>query len=141
VAALRRYRGFTQETLAEAMQELGIDWERIVVAKLESGRRGFIRVDELLGLCVILEISPTDLLVPRELKDDQPYLVTPHRDALAGNVREWVRGEDLLFVHELPVPEGPFAAPAQIIDPTPWMPGERAARVSGRYRDIEEGEE
>ena len=64
VAAIRRYRGMTQGQLAEAMQELGIPWQRIVVAKLEAGSRGFLRVDELLALCLVLEISPTDILVP-----------------------------------------------------------------------------
>ena len=60
------------------MQDLGIDWERMVVAKLESGRRGSMRVDELLGLCVVLEIAPVDLLVPANLDDDQPYRVVPN---------------------------------------------------------------
>ena len=94
VAAIRRYRGMTQEELAESMRDLGVRWQRVVIAKLESGRRSFLTVDELLALCLILEISPTDLLVPRDLDDDQPYLVTPRATARAANAREWIRGED-----------------------------------------------
>jgi DNA-binding Xre family transcriptional regulator len=125
------------------MQELGIPWQRVIVAKLESGRRSYLTVDELLGLCVILEISPTDLLVPRELKDDQPYLVTPKAEARATNAREWVRGSEPLFTRAYPEPElteeSPFAKPSgQISDPTGWMPASRAEEVSRRYHDFEE---
>lgn len=75
VAAIRRYLNITQEGLAEALQAVGLDWERITVAKLESGRRPFVRVDELLALCLVLEIAPVDLLVPKDLHEDQPYLM------------------------------------------------------------------
>jgi transcriptional regulator with XRE-family HTH domain len=145
VAAIRRYKGLTQEDLAERMRDLGIDWQRVVVAKLESGRRSYLTVEELLAVCVILEISPTDLLVPRELKDDQPYLVTPNATARATNAREWVRGSDPLFTRVYPEPElpesTPFAPPTgKISDPTGWMPTSRAEEVNRRYQDFE-GEE
>jgi transcriptional regulator with XRE-family HTH domain len=147
VAAIRRYRGLTQEALAEAMQDLGIDWERIVVAKLESGRRGFVRVDELLGLCIALEIAPVDLLVPANLDDDQPYRITPNRTARAVNVREFVRGEELLFAFPYPEPEQDpdslWADPVglTVVDAIQWMPADRGERVDRHYRDIEEEEE
>ena len=48
----------TQEDLADAMQDVGIDWGRVVVAKLEVGRRPFLKVDELVARCVVLEITP-----------------------------------------------------------------------------------
>jgi transcriptional regulator with XRE-family HTH domain len=146
VAAIRRYRGLTQEALAEAMQDLGINWERIVVAKLESGRRGFVRVDELLGLCIALEISPTDLLVPNDLDDDQPYRVVPNAAARAVNVREFVRGEEMLALSPYPEPpqdpDSPFASPIGMtfVDPIQWMPADRAERVDRRYTDIEEAD-
>jgi transcriptional regulator with XRE-family HTH domain len=144
VAAIRRYRGLTQEALAEAMQGLGIDWERIVVAKLESGRRGFLRVDELLALCVVLEIAPVDLLVPASLDDDQPYRIVPNGTARAVNAREFVRGEELLFLSPYPEPEQDpdslWAEPVglTVVDTIQWMPADRGERVDRRYRDIEE---
>jgi transcriptional regulator with XRE-family HTH domain len=135
VAALRRHRGWTQQDLAEALQAVGIDVERIVIAKLESGRRSFVKVDELLALCVVLEISPTDMLVPRDLQDERYYRVVPNGTAQVANTRRWIAGEDLLFVfHDLP-PDAIFAAPGTISDPTEWMPAERAERVAERYDD------
>jgi transcriptional regulator with XRE-family HTH domain len=154
VAALRRYRGWTQQDLADAMQATGIDIERIVIAKLESGRRSFVKVDELLALCLVLEISPTDLLVPKDVDDDRPYLVTPRAEARAVDAREWVRGEGLLFTFPYPEPVRPegqpvrpggqlFASPrgGTVSDPTLWMPADRAERVASRYEYDPEDEE
>ena len=143
VAAIRRYRGMTQDELAEAMRDLGIPWQRVVVAKLESGRRSYLTVDELLAICVILEITPTDLLVPRELKDDQDYLVAPKATARAVDTREWVRGSGLLFWR--PYPEPDRVHPVRLSDrqdlrPHPMDAADRAERVARRYQDIEEEE-
>lgn len=140
VAALRRYRGWTQQDLANALQAVGIDVERIVIAKLEGGRRSFVKVDELLALCVVLEISPTDMLVPRDLHDDRYYRVVPKGTAQVANTREWVRGEDLLFVFHDLSPDATFADPAKVSDPTEWMPADRAERVAERYDDHLEDE-
>jgi transcriptional regulator with XRE-family HTH domain len=138
VGAIRRYLGFTQEGLAEAMRGVGIEWQRIVVAKLESGRRSFVTVDELLALCVVLEISPTDLLVPKEVKDDQDYRIVPNATARAKDAREFIRGEAPLYI--FPYPEPPsnpeqfFASPTgRSINSIPWMPPDRADRVDRSY--------
>jgi transcriptional regulator with XRE-family HTH domain len=145
VAAIRRYLGWTQEDLAERMREQGIDWQRVVVAKLESGRRSYLTVEELLALCLILEISPTDMLVPRDLDKDRPYLVAPKAEARSVDAREWVRGEETLFWRPYPQPpvdpESLFASPTgKISDPISWMPPDRAERVARRYVDFEDEE-
>ena len=96
-----------------------------------------------MALCVVLEISPADLLVPRDLADDRTYQLTPTATARAGNVREWVRGEDMLLMdHEQDSEPDTvtvdgwtvFHDPATMIDPTPWMPADRASRVISRHR-------
>ena len=139
VAALRRHKGLTQQGLAEALQAVGIDIERIVIAKLESGRRSFVKVDELLALCVVLEISPVDLLVPKDVNGDRYYRVIPKGAAQVATTRRWIAGEDLLFVfHDLP--ENAVFDPAKISDPTEWMPADRAERVAERYDDHPEDE-
>jgi hypothetical protein len=123
--------------------------ERVTVAKLENGRRSFVTVDELLALCVVLAISPTDLLVPRDLDDDRPYQIVPNATARATNAREFIRGEDKLFFDEYPgPPKDPekkfhFASPSRMIDPIQWMPADRAQRVDKHYDDtwIQEEEE
>jgi transcriptional regulator with XRE-family HTH domain len=131
VAEVRDARGMTQEALAQAMRNVGIDWGRVVVAKLEKGIRPFVKVDEFLALCVVLEISPVDLLVPIDLGEYQPYRVAPDVAAAAGNVREWVRGEDLLIAASKPKP--PIHKPATLINSIRWMPDDRASQVAERY--------
>lgn len=143
MGAIRRYLGMTQEALAEAMRNVGIDWQRIVVAKLESGRRSFVTVDELLALCVVLKISPTDLLVPNDVHDDQDYRIVPNATARAEDVREFVRGEAPLYIFPYPKPprnpEHRFASPTgRPIDSIQWMPPDRADRVARRYYAAEE---
>jgi transcriptional regulator with XRE-family HTH domain len=147
VAAIRRYKGLTQGQLAEAMQELGVPWQRIIVAKIEGGRRDFLTVEELLALCIALEISPTDLLVPRELKDGDSYRVTPNSTSLAANVREWVRGSDPLFYNfdqeEQPQVPGRvrFARPSRMSDPSAWMTPDRAQDLARRIQDSQQEED
>jgi transcriptional regulator with XRE-family HTH domain len=141
VAEVRGAQGMTQEALAEAMQGVGIDWGRVVVAKLEKGFRPFVKVDEFLALCVVLGISPVDLLVPIYLGEYQSYRVAPDVAAAAGNVREWVRGEDLLIA--APKPKPPIYKPVTLINSIRWMPADRANRVAERYfrKKEEKGEE
>jgi transcriptional regulator with XRE-family HTH domain len=139
VAKVRKSRGMTQESLAEAMQEVGIDFERVVVAKLEKGLRPFVKLDEFLALCLVLEISPVDLLVPADMTD-QTYRITPLVTAVAENAREWVRGESLIYAG-LHGPESPFVSPVggrDITTFTHWMPEERKRRVLQRWLDMEE---
>jgi hypothetical protein len=113
-------------------------------------------MSELLGICIVLEISPVDLIVPRELKPDQPYHVTPKATARATDVREWARGEDQLFYRldrdeaeqrerrERHEQEGRvwFASPTgKFSDPTGWMPPDRAQRVNEKLTYNPEEEE
>jgi transcriptional regulator with XRE-family HTH domain len=141
VAKIRMSKGLSQTALAEAMRALGIGWERIVVAKLEIGGRSFVKLDELLALCLVLDISLVDLLVPTHLSDEN-YQVTPKVDATAENVREWLRGEELLFATKK-VPGTPFVTPAGVADIAAfvsWMPKDRAKRVIDRYFEDEENQ-
>jgi transcriptional regulator with XRE-family HTH domain len=131
VAEVRDARRMTQEALAQAMRDVGIDWGRVVVAKLEKGIRPFVKVDEFLALCVVLEICPVDLLVPIDLGEYQPYRVAPNVAAAAGNVREWVRGEDLLIA--TPKPEPLIYRPVTLLNSIRWMSADRANRVAERY--------
>ena len=131
VAEVRDARRMTQEALAQAMRDVGIDWGRVVVAKLEKGIRPFVKVDEFLALCVVLEICPVDLLVPIDLGEYQPYRVAPKVAATAGNVREWVSGEALLIA--APKPEPPSYKPVTLLNSIRWMSADRANRVAERY--------
>ena len=143
VARIRKARGWTQEALAEALQAAGIDLERITIAKLESGHRPFVKLDELLGLCLVLGVTPVDLLVPKEVEAGQWYQVTPKATAYAENVREWIQGLDLLFYRTDPErdePDTPFD-PSDLLNATRWMPADRAARAMQRWLEAQRQKE
>ncbi|MCW2904734.1 MAG: helix-turn-helix domain protein [Streptosporangiaceae bacterium] len=89
VAELRRKRGLTGAKLAERMTEVGVKWDRSIVANLENRRRSYVTVDELLALAYVLEVFPAHLLVP--IEDEALYRLVPGREDRAGDVREWVR--------------------------------------------------
>ena len=117
---------------------MGIEIKRYVIAKLESGRRTFVKVDELLALCVVLEISVVNLLVPKDLDNAQPYRTVPNATAGAGYVCEFVRGEDVLAIAHTAAAGGPGGAvrfPGTVIDPLQWMPLDRAQRIARRYNE------
>jgi DNA-binding Xre family transcriptional regulator len=116
----------TQEGLAEAMKAVGIGWERITVAKLEAGQRSFVKLDELLALCLVLDISLIDLLIPADLDESQPYRVTPEITASTHDVRDWLRGEAPLVTH------GGRATARYRIHPT-------AADIAGYVQHMPEG--
>jgi transcriptional regulator with XRE-family HTH domain len=58
---LRRRRHVSQEHVAVLMSDLGFEWDRSVVAKIESGARR-LSVDELAGLCFTLNLRVGTLL-------------------------------------------------------------------------------
>jgi transcriptional regulator with XRE-family HTH domain len=62
VRGLRTAAGWSGAALAERLNERGIPWNRTTVAKLETGRRESITVQELLALAVVLEVPPVWLL-------------------------------------------------------------------------------
>ena len=116
----------TREKLAATLQDMGLDWSRLTVNRLEIGRRENVTVTELLALCVALDIAPVDLLVPAYLKHES-YRVVPKGTASASNVREWVRGEMLLFLARDPEPRQPGQTGVIFADPA--LPGDVAAFV------------
>lgn len=63
VKALRNGARLSGPALATAMNERGIPWNRTTVAKLETGRRESISVQELLALALVLDVPPSWLLV------------------------------------------------------------------------------
>jgi transcriptional regulator with XRE-family HTH domain len=100
VRKLRTKRGWSAEELAKQMKAAGIPWERIVVTKLETGRRASVSVDELLALAAVLNCPPVMLLTAdeRDQPDYEPgrvtlnYQVTPKVTSDMGGVRAWIRG-------------------------------------------------
>ncbi len=67
VKALRTKARLSGPALAVAMNEHGIPWNRTTVAKLETGRRESVTVQELFALALVLDVPPVWLLVDPEV--------------------------------------------------------------------------
>lgn len=65
VRALRRGRGWSQAQLAERMAAAGVPWDRIVVTRIETGRREGISVDEMYALASVFNVEPHSLTTAR----------------------------------------------------------------------------
>jgi len=77
--------------LADGMAKLGFRWNQSTVAKLESGRRRLISVDELLALAQVLGIPPVLLLAdPR--RDVGPIPISEGVELSAWEVLLWAIG-------------------------------------------------
>lgn len=62
VRRLRRDAGLSQADLAARIAERGPDWGRTTVAKLESGGRKSVSVQELLALALVFDVPPVALI-------------------------------------------------------------------------------
>lgn len=99
------------------MTQAGVPFDKTVVANLETGRRRFVTVSELLALAYVLDVAPVHLLVPID-DDATAYQAVPGAVAVPPEVaRSWVRGFDVIgdmdirrFASEVPPHEyGPDA--------------------------------
>lgn len=90
VRALRTARRWTAQRLADEMTQVGVEWNRGVVTKLENGHRESVTVAELFALADVFDVSPLSLLLPREASID--YQVTPKVSASAAKVGHWLIG-------------------------------------------------
>jgi transcriptional regulator with XRE-family HTH domain len=95
VRELRERRRLTGTKLAEGMTKAGLKWDRATVAKLETGRRQSLTLEEVLALAAVLNVAPVHLLIPVD-SDQEPYPVTSATSVPSGVVREWIRGKSPL---------------------------------------------
>jgi transcriptional regulator with XRE-family HTH domain len=63
VKALRKQARLSGPALASAMKDRGFTWNRTTVAKLETGHRESISVQEWLALALVLDVPPVWLLI------------------------------------------------------------------------------
>lgn len=121
VRALRAERDWSAQQLADELNKIGVDWNRGVVSKLETGRRESVSVGELLALAYVLDVSPLTLLLPRE---NVEYRIAPELAELAVRVGRWLIGLRPL--------------PLRTVDPDarPVHPGATAAREARFFSEI-----
>ncbi len=95
VKELRKRHGWTAADLAARCADMGMETlNRSVLANVESGRRKYVTIDEVLVLAHVLDVAPLHLFVPTSDAPDDRYTVSP--EAWVPTVREaraWVRGE------------------------------------------------
>lgn len=95
VRELRQRHRWSAQRLADEMTRVGVKWERIVVSRLETGKRQAVSVTELLALAYVLNTSPLGLLIPQE---DGPFQVTPNLITDARTAWDWIVGEGSLKI-------------------------------------------
>jgi transcriptional regulator with XRE-family HTH domain len=93
LAATRKGR-WTQEQLTKRLNDLGAQWDRTVVAKIESRARRRVDINELFLLAAGLGISPIHLIVPFD--DEEKVEITPKIALFADEARAWIRGQQPL---------------------------------------------
>lgn len=111
VKELRGRRGWSAADLEGRCERAGApELKRTVIANLETGRRGYVTVRELLALAYVLDVAPVHLLVP--LDDDAHYSPLPLGDLPADWARAWIRGQrplpdtdQRMYFSEVPVSE------------------------------------
>jgi hypothetical protein len=75
------------------MAAVGVPWERMVVTKLETGRRPNVSVEEMLALAYVLDVAPVHLLVPIDDADETRYRIVPAGPSIRlETARAWIRG-------------------------------------------------
>ena len=84
----RKEMGMSQTALGERMTERGSPWSRTSVAKLETGKRSGITVQELLALAQVFDVPPPLLLA--DPKTGLPVPVTPDREVAAWPALLWL---------------------------------------------------
>jgi transcriptional regulator with XRE-family HTH domain len=89
VRSAREQCGTTQDELAERLTELGLPFDRSMVAKVEGERRG-VSLDEVLGFAVALGVSPVSLLVPQSAAET--VALTPNTPVESVQASLWARG-------------------------------------------------
>jgi transcriptional regulator with XRE-family HTH domain len=135
VRELRKKRGWSAAHLAAEMTKVGVPWERMVVTKLENGRRQNVTVEELFALANVLSVAPVHLVVPPLSSDESErvlYRVTPAgQQTWVAYARAWVRGRAPLGdprVYFAEVPEDEWSPPDW-----QWTPA--MIEAAGKLRD------
>lgn len=94
----RKERGWTQQALADAMDELGHPINRVTIAKIEDGktRATNVTVEELLVFAAALDMPPSLLLLP--LGTEDRVAITPTLSVHPDAAMQWFEGEEPLLV-------------------------------------------
>lgn len=79
------------QTLADRTRSLGHELKRSVIANLESGRRGYVTLADMLVLAMALDVPPIALMVPIRADQDAKAVLGGLTDDVWSAV-EWIKG-------------------------------------------------
>lgn len=130
VRALRESARMSGSVLAAEMANLGIPWNRTTVAKLETGRRESVTVQELLALAVVLDVPAVWLLADPAAETPSPIAAGVERDPWPALM--WMIGKEPLTDR----PGTPWGAAAL---PMRWAC--QVATLVERFREVRTGNE
>ena len=84
----RERKPWSQEQLVDRLREMGVEWDRATLARLEAGKRK-ASLDEAMLLAAALGVSPQYLFLPRS---NEPVQLAPNLTVEVRLARDWVRG-------------------------------------------------
>lgn len=88
---LRKARGFTTSELAKTLSDLGHSIPASGITRIEKGDRR-VDVDDLVGLALALNVSPTTLLLP-PTSSDSPVALTESVSISSRTAWQWAEGQ------------------------------------------------
>ncbi len=91
VRELRKRHGWTQQDLADVLNRIGAQTDRVAVAKVELGQRG-LSLYEALQYALALDVAPVHLIVPVD-NDERLMLGANFVDCTPTELRAWIRGQ------------------------------------------------
>jgi transcriptional regulator with XRE-family HTH domain len=114
IARGRQAQGWTQEQLAEQMQEYGFSsWSRTTVAEVEGRGRGRqVSVPELFALAQVFQVGVEALLWDRDAQGDDDVsleMSTTHRILSRQDLLEMLIAPDVMALEALRIAEPAFA--------------------------------
>lgn len=86
---MRDRRGWSQQDLADRLDQAGYPFSRVAVAKIEGGTRG-VTLDDAVALAVALEVPLAVLVLPLETGED--VALVPGSAVKAWDAFDWMLG-------------------------------------------------
>jgi transcriptional regulator with XRE-family HTH domain len=132
---VRQIRGWTQQELATELDKAGVKLGEFAIARLESGKRRGVTLDEVIAVAAVLGVSPLHMLVP--LDDTRVHLAPLLPAIRAVDARAWLRGQrplrqadERVFYTQTPDSEADWFP----LVPGPWRFRSRKEFEAGREK-------
>lgn len=91
---VRTRRGWTQQDLADRLQDLGLNVDQSTIARIEKGQIKRVTLDDALAIAAALGVQPVQLMVP--MKADNRVALAPNLIVEPSLARRWIRGQRTL---------------------------------------------